>query len=112
MMRSKARAWVPDRSREYILQLARAAITYRRPGGAQERRIFRLFEEKHHRPRTTEIRTSARRARCWVDSVGRFDFRREFIIAETGSVLIATNEGNGRTPRPARTRPSPASRSS
>jgi L-lactate dehydrogenase complex protein LldF len=62
--------------------------------------IADLFEEKHQRPRTTLIADMCREAR----EVLRPGFLAadmgisgaNFIIAETGSVLIVTNEGNGR----------------
>ena len=87
---------------EYILQLAHeppshivAPVVHK-----SKEEIADLFEEKHHRPRTTQIAELCREAR----EVLRPGFLSadlgisgaNFIIAETGSVLIVTNEGNGR----------------
>jgi L-lactate dehydrogenase complex protein LldF len=87
---------------EYILQLAKeppshivAPVVHK-----SKEDIADLFEQKHHRPRTTEITELCREAR----EVLRPGFLSadmgisggNFIIAETGSVLIVTNEGNGR----------------
>ena len=87
---------------EYILQLAHeppshivAPVVHK-----SKEEIADLFEEKHQRPRTTKISEMCREAR----EVLRPGFLSadlgisgaNFIIAETGSVLIVTNEGNGR----------------
>ncbi len=87
---------------EYILQLAHeppshivAPVVHK-----SKEEIADLFEEKHHRTRTTQIAELCREAR----EVLRPGFLSadlgisgaNFIIAETGSVLIVTNEGNGR----------------
>ncbi len=87
---------------EYILQLAHeppshivAPVVHK-----SKEEIADLFEEKHGRPRTTDIAGMCREAR----EVLRPGFLAadmgisgaNFIIAETGSVLIVTNEGNGR----------------
>jgi L-lactate dehydrogenase complex protein LldF len=87
---------------EYILQLAHeppshivAPVVHK-----SKEEIADLFEEKHRRPRTTDIAGMCREAR----EVLRPGFLAadmgisgaNFIIAETGSVLIVTNEGNGR----------------
>ena len=87
---------------EYILQLAKeppshivAPVVHK-----SKEEISDLFEEKHRRTRTTEITELCREAR----EVLRPKFLAaemgisgaNFIIAETGSVLIVTNEGNGR----------------
>lgn len=87
---------------EYILQLAReppshivAPVVHK-----NKEEISELFERHHHRPRQTGIAELCREAR----EVLRPHFLgadmgisgANFIIAETGSVLIVTNEGNGR----------------
>jgi L-lactate dehydrogenase complex protein LldF len=87
---------------EYILQLAHeppshivAPVVHK-----SKEDIADLFEEKHHRARTTEIAELCREAREMLRP-GFLDAEMgisgaNFIIAETGSVLIVTNEGNGR----------------
>ena len=87
---------------EYILQLAKeppshivAPVVHK-----SKEEISDLFEEKHQRARTVEIAELCREAR----EVLRPKFLAadmgisgaNFIVAETGSVLIVTNEGNGR----------------
>ena len=87
---------------EYILQLAKeppshivAPVVHK-----SKEDISDLFEKKHHRTRTTQIAELCREAR----EILRPGFLAaelgisggNFIIAETGSVLIVTNEGNGR----------------
>jgi L-lactate dehydrogenase complex protein LldF len=62
--------------------------------------IADLFEEKHRRPRNTQIAGMCREAREVLRpgflSADMGISGANFIIAETGSVLIVTNEGNGR----------------
>jgi len=87
---------------EYILQLAKeppshivAPVVHK-----SKEDISDLFEKKHRRTRTTQIAELCREAR----EILRPGFLSadlgisggNFIIAETGSVLIVTNEGNGR----------------
>ncbi len=87
---------------EYILQLAHeppshivAPVVHK-----SKEEISDLFEKKHHRVRTTQIAELCREAR----EVLRPSFfsadmgisGANFIVAETGSALIVTNEGNGR----------------
>lgn len=87
---------------EYILQLAQeppshivAPVVHK-----SKEDIADLFEQKHQRPRTTQIAELCREAR----EVLRPGFLAadlgisgaNFIVAETGSALIVTNEGNGR----------------
>ncbi|MBI3547385.1 MAG: iron-sulfur cluster-binding protein [Gammaproteobacteria bacterium] len=87
---------------EYILQLAQeppshivAPVVHK-----SKEDIADLFEKKHGRVRTTQIAALCREAR----EVLRPGFLAadlgisgaNFIVAETGSVLIVTNEGNGR----------------
>ena len=87
---------------EYILQLAHeppshivAPVVHK---GKEE--IADLFEEKHKRPRNTQIAGMCREAREVLRpgflSADMGISGANFIIAETGSVLIVTNEGNGR----------------
>jgi L-lactate dehydrogenase complex protein LldF len=87
---------------EYILQLAKeppshiiAPVIHK---GRDE--ISDLFADKHHRPRKTDITELTHEAREML----RTHFLTadmgisgaNFVIAETGSTLIVTNEGNGR----------------
>ncbi|MEW6330347.1 MAG: LutB/LldF family L-lactate oxidation iron-sulfur protein [Pseudomonadota bacterium] len=87
---------------EYILQLAHeppshivAPVVHK-----SKEEIADLFEARHRRPRNTGIAAMCREAR----EVLRPGFLAadmgisgaNFIVAETGSVLIVTNEGNGR----------------
>ena len=87
---------------EYILQLAHEPPSHIVAPVVHKTKedIADLFEDKHHRPRTTQIAELCREAR----EILRPGFLAadmgisgaNFIIAETGSVLIVTNEGNGR----------------
>ncbi len=87
---------------EYILQLAHeppshivAPVVHKNKEDVAE-----LFERHHHRPRQTGIAELCREAR----EILRPHFLHadmgisgaNFVIAETGSALIVTNEGNGR----------------
>jgi L-lactate dehydrogenase complex protein LldF len=87
---------------EYILQLAReppshivAPVVHKTLDEVSD-----LFEEKHQKPRKTHIAQLTREAREMLR--GHFltaDMGisgANFLIAETGSTLIVTNEGNGR----------------
>lgn len=87
---------------EYILQLAHeppshivAPVVHK-----SKEDIADLFEKKHHRTRTTKITEMCREAREVLRpgflSADMGISGANFIIAETGSVLIVTNEGNGR----------------
>jgi L-lactate dehydrogenase complex protein LldF len=87
---------------EYILQLAHeppshivAPVVHK-----SKEEIADLFEEKHRRPRNTQIAGMCREAREVLRpgflSADMGISGANFIIAETGSVLIVTNEGNGR----------------
>ncbi|BAV33164.1 (Fe-S)-binding protein [Sulfuricaulis limicola] len=87
---------------EYILQLAHeppshivAPVVHK-----SKEEIADLFEEKHGRPRTTQIAEMCREAREVLRpgflSADMGISGANFLIAETGSVLIVTNEGNGR----------------
>jgi L-lactate dehydrogenase complex protein LldF len=87
---------------EYILQLAKeppshivAPVVHK-----VKDEVSDLFAEKHKLPRKTEIPALCREAR---DMLRRHFLTADmgisganFIIAETGSTLIVTNEGNGR----------------
>ena len=87
---------------EYILQLARerpshivAPVVHK---GRDE--VSDLFAEKHGRPRKTDIGELTREAREMLRprflSADMGISGANFIVAETGSTLIVTNEGNGR----------------
>ena len=87
---------------EYILQLAHEAPSHIVAPVVHKNKeeISDLFAEKHHLPRKTGIAELCREAR----EVLRPAFLNadmgisggNFLVAETGSVLIVTNEGNGR----------------
>jgi L-lactate dehydrogenase complex protein LldF len=87
---------------EYILQLAHewpshivAPVVHK-----SKEQVADLFERSHHRPRTTDIAGLCREAR----EVLRPSFLAadmgitggNFLVAESGSVVLVTNEGNGR----------------
>ncbi len=87
---------------EYILQLAKeppshivAPVVHKTRGEVSD-----LFEAKHGRPRTTVISELTREAREVLRphflSADMGITGANFVIAETGSTLIVTNEGNGR----------------
>jgi L-lactate dehydrogenase complex protein LldF len=87
---------------EYILQLAKeppshivAPVLHK-----TKEEIADLFAEHHHRPRQTGIPEICREAREFLRphfvSADMGISGANFLIAETGSVLIVTNEGNGR----------------
>jgi L-lactate dehydrogenase complex protein LldF len=87
---------------EYILQLADeppshivAPVLHK-----TKEEIADLFAEHHHRPRQTGIAELCREAREFLRphfvSADMGISGGNFLIAETGSVLIVTNEGNGR----------------
>ena len=87
---------------EYILQLAHEAPSHIVAPVVHKNKeeISDLFAEKHHLPRKTGIAELCREAR----EILRPAFLNadmgisggNFLVAETGSVLIVTNEGNGR----------------
>jgi L-lactate dehydrogenase complex protein LldF len=87
---------------EYILQLAHEAPSHIVAPVVHKNKeeIADLFADHHHTPRKTDIAELCREAR----EVLRPVFLNadmgisggNFLIAETGSVLIVTNEGNGR----------------
>lgn len=87
---------------EYILQLAKeppshivAPVLHK-----TKEEIADLFAEHHRRPRKTDIPELCREAREFLRphfvSADMGISGGNFLIAETGSVLIVTNEGNGR----------------
>jgi L-lactate dehydrogenase complex protein LldF len=87
---------------EYILQLAQeppshivAPVLHK-----TKEEVADLFAEHHHRPRKTDIPELCREAREFLRphfvSADMGISGGNFLIAETGSVLIVTNEGNGR----------------
>ena len=87
---------------EYILQLAKEPPSHIVAPVVHKTRdeVSDLFEEKHHTPRKTDIAALTREARERLR--GHFltaDMGitgANFVVAETGSTLIVTNEGNGR----------------
>ncbi|MBI2295604.1 MAG: iron-sulfur cluster-binding protein [Betaproteobacteria bacterium] len=87
---------------EYILQLAREPPSHIVAPVVHKTRdeVSDLFEEKHHRPRKTDIGELTREAREMLRShflsAGMGITGANFVVAETGSTLIVTNEGNGR----------------
>jgi L-lactate dehydrogenase complex protein LldF len=87
---------------EYILQLAKeppshivAPVVHKTRGEVSD-----LFEAKHGRPRTNVISELTREAREVLRphflSADMGITGANFLVAETGSTLIVTNEGNGR----------------
>ena len=87
---------------EYILQLAKEAPSHIVAPVVHKTRdeVSDLFEKKHGMPRKTDIAELTREARDMLR--GHFltaDMGisgANFVVAETGSTLIVTNEGNGR----------------
>jgi len=87
---------------EYILQLAGEVPSHIIAPAIHKSKeeVADLFEREHHRPRTLDIPQMTREAR----EVLRAHFLSadmgisggNFLIAETGSVALVTNEGNGR----------------
>ncbi len=87
---------------EYILQLAGEAPSHIIAPAIHKSKeqVADLFEREHHRPRTLDIPQMTREAR----EVLRAHFLSadmgisggNFLVAETGSVALVTNEGNGR----------------
>src|SRR4051812_20642123 len=87
---------------EYILQLAKEPPSHIVAPVVHKTRdeVSDLFEAKHHRPRTSVIAELTREAREVLRphflSADMGITGANFVIAETGSTLIVTNEGNGR----------------
>lgn len=87
---------------EYILQLAHEAPSHIVAPVVHKSReeVSDLFHEKHAKPRKTGIAELCREARETLRphflSADMGISGANFIIAETGSTLIVTNEGNGR----------------
>ncbi|MFN7087054.1 MAG: lactate utilization protein B, partial [Burkholderiales bacterium] len=87
---------------EYILQLAHEPPSHIVAPVVHKSReeISDLFAEKHHKPRQSGITELCREAREMLRphfvSADMGISGANFIIAETGSTLIVTNEGNGR----------------
>ena len=87
---------------EYILQLAKEPPSHIVAPVVHKTRdeVSDLFEAKHGRPRTTIISELTREAREILRphflSADMGITGANFVIAETGSTLIVTNEGNGR----------------
>jgi len=87
---------------EYILQLAKEPPSHIVAPVVHKSRdeVSDLFEEKHRTPRKTDIAELTREARELLRrhfvSADMGISGANFIVAETGSTLIVTNEGNGR----------------
>jgi L-lactate dehydrogenase complex protein LldF len=87
---------------EYILQLAKEPPSHIVAPVVHKTRdeVSDLFEAKHGRPRTSVISELTREAREILRphflSADMGITGANFLIAETGSTLIVTNEGNGR----------------
>jgi L-lactate dehydrogenase complex protein LldF len=87
---------------EYILQLAREPPSHIVAPVVHKTRdeVSDLFQEKHHTPRKTDIAALTREAREMLRqhfiTADMGISGANFIVAETGSTLIVTNEGNGR----------------
>ena len=87
---------------EYILQLAKEPPSHIVAPVVHKTRdeVSDLFHEKHGRPRTSVIPELTREAREILRphflSADMGITGANFVIAETGSTLIVTNEGNGR----------------
>ena len=87
---------------EYILQLAKEPPSHIVAPVVHKTRdeVSDLFEAKHGRPRSTVIADLTREAREILRphflSADMGITGANFIVAETGSTLIVTNEGNGR----------------
>ena len=87
---------------EYILQLAKEPPSHIVAPVVHKTReeVSDLFEAKHGRPRTTVIADLTREAREVLRphflSADMGITGANFVVAETGSTLIVTNEGNGR----------------
>ena len=87
---------------EYILQLAKEPPSHIVAPVVHKTRdeVSDLFEEKHRTPRKTDIgaltREARERLRGHFLSADMGISGANFAVAETGSTLIVTNEGNGR----------------
>lgn len=87
---------------EYIIQLAREAPSHIiAPAIHKDKeQVSDLFAEHHRKPRLTDINELTREARLMLRehflSADLGISGGNFLIAETGSVAIVTNEGNGR----------------
>jgi L-lactate dehydrogenase complex protein LldF len=87
---------------EYILQLAKEPPSHIVAPVVHKTRdeVSDLFEAKHGRPRTSIIAELTREARETLRphflSADMGITGANFVVAETGSTLIVTNEGNGR----------------
>ena len=87
---------------EYILQLAREPPSHIVAPVVHKTRdeVSDLFQEKHRTPRKTDIAALTREAREMLRqhfiTADMGISGANFVVAETGSTLIVTNEGNGR----------------
>jgi L-lactate dehydrogenase complex protein LldF len=87
---------------EYILQLAKEPPSHIVAPVVHKTRdeVSDLFEARHRTPRKTDIAALTREAREMLRreflTAGMGISGANFLVAETGSTLIVTNEGNGR----------------
>ncbi len=87
---------------EYIIQLAKEAPSHIIAPAIHKDldQVADLFAEHHHRPRSTDIEKMTREARMMLRehflSADLGISGGNFLVAETGSVALVTNEGNGR----------------
>ena len=87
---------------EYILQLAKEPPSHIVAPVVHKTRdeVSDLFQEKHRTPRKTDIAALTREAREMLRrhfvTADMGISGANFVVAETGSTLIVTNEGNGR----------------
>jgi len=87
---------------EYIIQLAKEAPSHIIAPAIHKDvdQVADLFVEHHHRPRSTDIEKLTREARLMLRehflSADLGISGGNFLVAETGSVALVTNEGNGR----------------
>ncbi|HSH07550.1 MAG TPA: lactate utilization protein B, partial [Burkholderiales bacterium] len=87
---------------EYIIQLAKEAPSHIIAPAIHKDvdQVADLFAEQHRRPRSTDIEKMTREARLMLRehflSADLGISGGNFLVAETGSVALVTNEGNGR----------------
>ncbi|MDX1376728.1 MAG: LutB/LldF family L-lactate oxidation iron-sulfur protein [Burkholderiales bacterium] len=87
---------------EYIIQLAGEAPSHIIAPAIHKdlEQVADLFAERHGRPRSTDIEKMTREARLMLRehflSADLGISGGNFLVAETGSVALVTNEGNGR----------------
>jgi L-lactate dehydrogenase complex protein LldF len=87
---------------EYIIQLAKEPPSHIIAPAIHKDKaeVAELFERHHHRPRLDDIEELTREARVMLRehflSADLGVSGANFLVAETGSVALVTNEGNGR----------------